>query len=164
MTPWTVAHQAPLSMNFPRQEYRSGLPFFLQGIFLTQGSTPCLLHWQADSLPLRHQGLPFKLSMHLKTISPPDYCSIAFSLCIDEVGTCPYLCPISSYDVQPSAWTTPLIACLCLAPAFHPWSLSGRQGFLLSPVGSLGFVKCLLLAFSWYSGHLPGIAPKGCSI
>ena len=26
-TPWTVAHQAPLSMAFPRQEYWSGLPF-----------------------------------------------------------------------------------------------------------------------------------------
>ena len=27
VTPWTVAFQAPLSMGFPRQEYRSGLPF-----------------------------------------------------------------------------------------------------------------------------------------
>ena len=26
MTPWTVAHQAPLSMGFPRQECWSGLP------------------------------------------------------------------------------------------------------------------------------------------
>ena len=26
-TLWTVAHQAPLSMGFPRQEYWSGLPF-----------------------------------------------------------------------------------------------------------------------------------------
>ena len=26
-TPWTVAHQAPLSMGFSRQEYCSGLPF-----------------------------------------------------------------------------------------------------------------------------------------
>ena len=26
-TPWTAAHQAPLSMGFPRQEYWSGLPF-----------------------------------------------------------------------------------------------------------------------------------------
>ena len=26
-TPWTVARQAPLSMGFSRQEYRSGLPF-----------------------------------------------------------------------------------------------------------------------------------------
>ena len=25
--PWTVAHQAPLSMRFTRQEYWSGLPF-----------------------------------------------------------------------------------------------------------------------------------------
>ena len=25
-TPWTVAHVAPLSMGFPRQEYWSGLP------------------------------------------------------------------------------------------------------------------------------------------
>ena len=26
-TPWTVAHQAPLPMEFSRQEYPSGLPF-----------------------------------------------------------------------------------------------------------------------------------------
>ena len=26
-TPWTVSHQAPLSMGFSRQEYWSGLPF-----------------------------------------------------------------------------------------------------------------------------------------
>ena len=26
-TPWTVAHQAPLSMGFPREEDWSGLPF-----------------------------------------------------------------------------------------------------------------------------------------
>ena len=26
-TPWTVAYQAPLSMEFSRQEYCSGLPF-----------------------------------------------------------------------------------------------------------------------------------------
>ena len=25
--PWTIAHQAPLSMGFYRQKYRSGLPF-----------------------------------------------------------------------------------------------------------------------------------------
>ena len=31
----------------------------LQGIFLTQGSTPHLLHWQVGSLLLSHQGTPF---------------------------------------------------------------------------------------------------------
>ena len=30
-TPWTVAYQAPLSMEFPRQEYWSGLPFLSPG-------------------------------------------------------------------------------------------------------------------------------------
>ena len=40
---WTVAHQAPLSMGFSRQEYCSGLHALLQGIFLTQGLNLCLL-------------------------------------------------------------------------------------------------------------------------
>ena len=34
--PWTVACQAPLSLGFPRQGYRSGLLSLLQGIFLTK--------------------------------------------------------------------------------------------------------------------------------
>ena len=29
------------------------------GIFWDEGSNPCLLHWQADSLPLSHQGSPY---------------------------------------------------------------------------------------------------------
>ena len=37
---WTVACQAPLSMESFRQEYWSGLHFLLQGIFPTQGSNP----------------------------------------------------------------------------------------------------------------------------
>ena len=32
--------------------------FLLQGIFLTQGSNPHLLHWQEGSFPLSHQGSP----------------------------------------------------------------------------------------------------------
>ena len=43
-TPWTKAHQAPLSMKFPRQEYWRGLPFPSPGDLLTQGSNLCLLH------------------------------------------------------------------------------------------------------------------------
>ena len=59
VTPWTTAHQTPLSMGFSRQEYWSGLPFSPLGYFLTQGSNLCLLNpldWQADSLPLCHLG------------------------------------------------------------------------------------------------------------
>ena len=54
VTPWTVAHQAPLSMRFSRQEYWSGLHALLLGIFLTQGLNSRLLpllHWQVNSLP-----------------------------------------------------------------------------------------------------------------
>ena len=47
VTLWTVANQVPLSMEFSRQEYQSGLSFLLQGIFPTQGSNPRLLQcWQ----------------------------------------------------------------------------------------------------------------------
>ena len=48
--------------DIPRQEYWSGLPFLLQGILLTQQSTPYLLHWQVHSVPLSHQGSPQKAS------------------------------------------------------------------------------------------------------
>ena len=39
-TPWTVAHQAPLSMGFSRQEYGSGLPFPSPGDLLDPGIEP----------------------------------------------------------------------------------------------------------------------------
>ena len=42
VTPRTVACQAPLSRRFSRQEYWSGLPFLLQGIFLIQALNPGL--------------------------------------------------------------------------------------------------------------------------
>ena len=43
-------------MGLPRQEYWSGLPLPFSGIFLTQGSNPHLLRWQASALPLSYQG------------------------------------------------------------------------------------------------------------
>ena len=49
VTPRTVACQAPLSIEFSRQENLSGLPFLC---FLH------LLNWQVDSLPLSHLGTP----------------------------------------------------------------------------------------------------------
>ena len=66
-TPWTVAHQAPPSMEFSRQEYWSGLPFPSPGggVFLTQGLNPgllpCLLHRRWFLYHLSHQGSPKSL-------------------------------------------------------------------------------------------------------
>ena len=61
-TPWTVAHQAPLSMEFYRQEYWSWLPIPTPGDLLTPGIEPeSLMHWQADSLTLSKLGTPNNL-------------------------------------------------------------------------------------------------------
>ena len=57
-TPWTVACQASLSMGFSRREYWSMLLFPFHGIFLTHRLNSCFLHWQANSLTLRHWGSP----------------------------------------------------------------------------------------------------------
>ena len=60
MTLWAVELQAPLSMEFPRQEYWSELPFpFPRDLPHLGLRAP--LHWQADSFPLSHQGSPRKL-------------------------------------------------------------------------------------------------------
>ena len=50
--------------DHPGKNTGAGCHFLLQGIFQTQESNPCLLHllhWQADSLPLRHLGSPYQL-------------------------------------------------------------------------------------------------------
>ena len=58
-TPWTIAHQPPLSMGFSRQKYWSGLPRPPPGIFPTQGSNPGLLHCRRILYCLNHQGNPY---------------------------------------------------------------------------------------------------------
>ena len=40
-----------------------GYHFLLQGTFLIQGLTPCLLYWQVDSLPLSHLGRSMEKTM-----------------------------------------------------------------------------------------------------
>ena len=50
-TPWTIAHQALLSMGFFRQEYRSGLSFPPPEDLPGPGITPVSPALQADSLP-----------------------------------------------------------------------------------------------------------------
>ena len=44
--------------DFPGKNIGVGCHFLLQRIFPTQRPNPNLLHWQADSLPLSHQGSP----------------------------------------------------------------------------------------------------------
>ena len=49
VTSWTVAHQAPLSMGFSRQEYWSGLPFLPPGDLPEPGIKPESPALQEDS-------------------------------------------------------------------------------------------------------------------
>ena len=51
VTPWTIAHQAPLSMEFSRQEYWIWLPFPSPGDLPDPGIEPTSPALQADSLP-----------------------------------------------------------------------------------------------------------------
>ena len=57
-TPWTVAHQAPLSMGFCRQEYWSELPFPSPGSLPDPGIEPESPALQADSLLSEPPGKP----------------------------------------------------------------------------------------------------------
>jgi len=56
--PWTVAHKAPLSMEFSRPEYWSGLPLPSQGDLPNPGIKPRSPALQADSLPTEPPGKP----------------------------------------------------------------------------------------------------------
>ena len=57
-TPWTVSHQAPLSMRFSRRDYKSRLPFPSPGDLLTQESNPGLLHCRQILSQLSYKGSP----------------------------------------------------------------------------------------------------------
>ena len=57
-----IAHQAPRSMGFCRQEYWSGLPFPPLGDLPNPGIEPASLmspSWQAGSFPLAPPGKPW---------------------------------------------------------------------------------------------------------
>ena len=56
VTPYAIAHQAPLSMEFSRQEYRSVLPFPSPGALPDPGIEPRSSALQADSLPSEPPG------------------------------------------------------------------------------------------------------------
>ena len=67
VTPWTVTHQAFLSMGFPRQEYWCGLPFPSPGDRPSPGIEPAFPalaavlpgNGKGDSpLPMSHHGSP----------------------------------------------------------------------------------------------------------
>ena len=62
-TPWMVANQAPLSMEFSRQEYWSGVPFCSPGDLpdpRIKSGSPAL---QAEALPSELPGKPLQVTV-----------------------------------------------------------------------------------------------------
>ena len=83
--PWTLAHQAPLSMGFSRKEYLSGLPFPPPGIFPTQKST------QASCIAGRFTY--YYLTLNSITLKAVLYLFFADSVQFSSVAqSCPTLC------------------------------------------------------------------------
>ena len=60
-TPWTVACQTPLSMEFSRQEYWNGLPLPSPGDLPDPGIEPGSPALQADSLSSEPPGKPLDI-------------------------------------------------------------------------------------------------------
>ena len=124
---WTVAHQAPLSMGFFRQEYWSGLPFFPPGDLPDSGIEPASPALQADSSPLNHQG-------SLAEKKGNSYSPEPFHRPANKVGTlisvfliepnCLSIL-ISSFLPQPQAWVkSERKHSFRFQPTNHPWDLA----------------------------------------
>ena len=147
VTPWTVACQAPLSVGFSQARILEwvaisfsrgtgvGCHFFLQGSFLTQGLNSGLLHLvhrQADSLPLSHEGSPklrwagvygiWAMTHALITTLPPSPALLAGSL------------PQTHYSgqIQPRGWIFFFPAISSLGLWFHTGQGRLRE-FFISP-------------------------------
>ena len=69
VTPWTVAHQASLSLGFPRQEHWIGLPFLSPGDLPDPRIEPGSPALQADSLPSEPPGKPIKIASTYREMS-----------------------------------------------------------------------------------------------
>ena len=130
MTPWTVAHQAPQSMEFSRQEYWSGLPFPSPGDLPDPGIKPGSPALQADALPSEPQIWSIK--------SLQGECLLLFNL----LHAC-QVTTVMSDSLQPLG--------LWLARLLCPWNSPGKSTgvgcpFLLQGIFSifpnLGLLHC----------------------
>ena len=97
-TLWTVAHQAPLSMEFSRQEYWSGLPFPSPGDLPDPGIEPGSPALQADSLPTKLQGKVTYRS--LSTSIPISIYSFPILFLPGNCKFFPYICDSGSIFVN----------------------------------------------------------------
>ena len=107
---WTVAHQAPLSMGFSRQEHCSGLPCLPSGDLPNPGIEPWAPELQPDSLLLSLRG------------SPGGFICNSFPTVL-EAGKSKMKVPIPDSMSHESPLADPLVFSLCRYMAKRQWGL-----------------------------------------
>ena len=162
-TPWTVACQAPLSMEFSRQKYWSGLPLPSPGDLLDQGielGSPAL---QADSLPYEpEQPIPLK-SLLFPFVPITFHPNIKVDHLLDVYIRCIYLPRIEISRTEFSTFLA-LIASqsgfrstnLCPQEQCRSTSLSTPSPILMFFVSHFNHFGIYVLAFHYnFNWHFP---------
>ena len=148
--PWTVAHQAPPSMGFSRQEYWSGLPFPSPGDLPDPGIEPRSPTLQADALTSAPPGKPNISYFLLLILCRPwptvwDLLNVWWRLDINK----------KNVAVEHSVWRTWACEFRELPRTFLEMLLSRFIPFVLhsilksSPCCSLPQDLCTLSSFCW---------------
>ena len=85
-TPWIVAHQAPLSMGFSRQDYWSGVPFPSPGDLPNPRIEPRSPALRADALTSEPPVFPIEFIYELISFSKEHF-SVRLSACIGPLSS-----------------------------------------------------------------------------
>ena len=95
MTTWTVAHQAPLSIGFTRQEYQSGLPFPSPEDLPNPGTESMFTALAGRSFTTEPPGKPIQYSSLMIDLFFLIFSSVQFS---SVAQLCPTLCNPMSHS------------------------------------------------------------------
>ena len=121
-TPWTVAYQAPQSMEFSRQEYWSGLPFPSPGDLPDPGIEPGSPRLQADTLPSEPPQKPTSSRASLKSLCCTVICNFN-KVWIWIASTTRPVC--TSFSIS---WVSKPQSANCISTTHH--YSSNRRGYL----------------------------------
>ena len=78
--PWTIAHQTLLSLDFPRQEYWSRLPFLSLVDLPNHHIKPASPAWQVSSLPLTRPGKSGLLMTFILKYFAKSVCTLLYQI------------------------------------------------------------------------------------
>ena len=133
VTPWTVAYQAPQSMEFSRQENWSGLSFPSPGDLSNPGIEPGSPALQADALTSEPPGKPLcilksqfsSVSQSCLTLCDPMYCTTPGFPVHHELPVYPNSCPLSRWwHLTITSSVVPFSSCLQSFPGSGSFQMS----------------------------------------